>query len=290
MTSVVVGAGRSADVEQAGPSAGRETLLRAGGGLFAVIVLAGLLAPLLSPYDPIAQLPRESLLPPGSPGHMLGTDQFGRDIYTRCLYAIRLDLFIGIVGVLLPLILGTALGAIAGYLRGWPELIIMRTLDVVTAFPYLVMLIALVAVLGPSLLNLFVALTASGWTTYARLVRGEMLVVREHEYILAAEGLGLGRRRVLLGHLIPNVISPALVFAMADVVLTILFAASLSFLGLGVQPPTPEWGQMIHEGQSFILGAWWLVTFPGLFIVATGVALSMLGDGIADRIRVGGRT
>jgi len=166
VTSVVVGAGRSADVEQAGPSAGRETLLRAGGGLFAVIVLAGLLAPLLSPYDPIAQLPRESLLPPGSPGHMLGTDQFGRDIYTRCLYAIRLDLFIGIVGVLLPLILGTALGAIAGYLRGWPELIIMRTLDVVTAFPYLVMLIALVAVLGPSLLNLFVALTASGWTSH----------------------------------------------------------------------------------------------------------------------------
>ncbi len=288
MTNLVVGAGPLRAMESAEPSGGREGLLKVGGALFAVIVLAGILAPILSPYDPIAQSSRELLLPPGSPGHILGTDQFGRDIYTRCLYAIRLDLFIGIGGVLLPLILGTALGAIAGYLRGWPELIIMRTLDVVTAFPYLVILIALVAVLGPSLFSIFVALTASGWTTYARLVRGEMLVVREHEYILAAEGLGLGRRRVVLRHLIPNAISPALVFAMADVVLTILFAASLSFLGLGVQPPTPEWGQMIQEGQSFVLGAWWLVTVPGLFIVATGVALSMLGDGLADRLRVGG--
>lgn len=263
----------------------REGLLLGGGGLLLLIVIAGLIAPILTPYDPISQSPRESLLPPGSPGHMLGTDQFGRDIYTRCLYAIRLDLFIGIVGVALPLILGTFLGAVAGYLRGIPELLIMRTLDIVTAFPYLVILIALVAVLGPSLVNLFIALTLSGWTTYARLVRGEMLTVREQEYVRAAEGLGLPAGRILMRHLLPNAISPALVFAMADVVLTILFAASLSFLGLGVQPPTPEWGQMIHEGQSFVLGAWWLVTFPGLFVVVTGVALSLLGDGLADRIR-----
>jgi peptide/nickel transport system permease protein len=276
---------RLALVQRVGRATRRDGLLRAGAVLLLLIVAAGLLAPVLTPYDPVAQSPRETLLPPGSPGHILGTDQFGRDIYTRCLYAIRLDLFIGVVGVALPLILGTILGALAGYLRGWPEILIMRTLDVVTAFPYLVILIALVAVLGPSLVNLFLALTLSGWTTYARLVRGEMLTVREHEYVLAAEGLGLPSGQVLARHLLPNAISPALVFAMADVVLTILFAASLSFLGLGVQPPTAEWGQMIHEGQSFILGAWWLVTFPGLFIVATGVALSMLGDGLADRIR-----
>ncbi len=264
---------------------GKEGLLKIGSLLLILIVAAGVFAPFLTPYDPIALSPHSALLPPGSPWHLLGTDQFGRDIYTRCLYAIRLDLFIGVVGVVLPFLLGTTLGAVAGYFRGWTEVFIMRTLDVVTAFPYFVILIALVAVLGPSLLNLFVALTLSGWTTYARLVRGEMLTVREHEYVLAAQGLGLSHRRVLVHHLLPNAISPAIVFAMADVVLTILFAASLSFLGLGVQPPTPEWGQMIHEGQSFILGAWWLVTIPGLFIVVAGLAFSMLGDGLADRIR-----
>ena len=267
-------------------SAARKPLLIAGCAMLGVIVTMGVLAPVLTPYDPIAQSPNELLLAPGTPGHMLGTDQFGRDIYTRSLYAIRLNLTIGFVGVLLPLGLGVLLGAAAGYLRGWPETIIMRTLDILVAFPSYVFLIALVAVLGPSIINLLIALTIFGWTAYARLVRGELLSVREKEYILAAEGLGFSSRRVVARHVMPNVITPAIVFAMADIVLTILATASLSYLGLGVPAPTPEWGQMIHEGQNYILNAWWLVTIPGLFIVATGVALSLIGDGVAAHLRV----
>lgn len=265
----------------------RSPLLLVGGALLLAIVAMGVFASFLTPYDPTAQSPREILLAPGSAGHVFGTDQFGRDILTRCLYAIRINLLIGFVGVLLPFIIGVTLGAMAGYFRGWPEILIMRTLDVITAFPAYVILIGIVAVLGPSITNIFIALAVSGWTAYARLVRGEMLAIRELEYVLAAAGLGFSDRRVIIRHILPNAISPAVVFAMADIVLTILATASLSYLGLGVQAPTPEWGQMIKEGQIYLLNAWWLVTIPGLFIVLTGIALSLIGDGIADRLRVG---
>jgi peptide/nickel transport system permease protein len=266
---------------------GRNPLLFIGVGLLLAIIGLGIFAPFLTPYDPIAQSSREILLKPGSPGHFFGTDQFGRDVYTRCLYAIRINLVIGFVGVLLPFLIGVTLGAIAGYFRGWAETIVMRMVDVITAFPAYVILIGIVAVIGPSITNLFIALAISGWTAYARLIRGEMLAIRELEYVMAARGLGFGDRRVVIRHILPNAISPAIVFAMADIVLTILATASLSYLGLGVQAPTPEWGQMIKEGQLYLLNAWWLVTIPGLFIVATGISLSLIGDGIAARLRVG---
>jgi len=265
----------------------RDPLLIMGLGLLLVIIGMGVFAPLLTPYDPIAQSPGELLLKPGSPGHYFGTDQFGRDVYTRCLYAIRINLVIGFVGVLLPFLIGVTLGATAGYFRGAAETIIMRTVDVITAFPAYVILIGIVAVIGPSITNLFIALAIAAWTAYARLIRGEMLAIRELEYVMAARGLGLADKHVVIRHILPNAISPAIVFAMADIVLTILATASLSYLGLGVQPPTAEWGQMIKEGQLYLLNAWWLVTFPGLFIVATGVSLSLIGDGIAARLRVG---
>jgi peptide/nickel transport system permease protein len=265
----------------------RDPLLIIGLGLLLLIIGMGVFAPLLTPNDPIAQSPRELLLKPGSPGHYFGTDQFGRDVYTRCLYAIRINLVIGFVGVLLPFLIGVTLGATAGYFRGAAETIIMRTVDVITAFPAYVILIGIVAVIGPSITNLFIALAIAAWTAYARLIRGEMLAIRELEYVMAARGLGLADKRVVIRHILPNAISPAIVFAMADIVLTILATASLSYLGLGVQPPTAEWGQMIKEGQLYLLNAWWLVTFPGLFIVATGVSLSLIGDGIAARLRVG---
>ncbi len=265
----------------------RDPLLIMGLGLLLVIIGMGVFAPLLTPYDPIAQSPGELLLKPGSPGHYFGTDQFGRDVYTRCLYAIRINLVIGFVGVLLPFVIGVTLGATAGYFRGAAETIIMRTVDVITAFPAYVILIGIVAVIGPSITNLFIALAIAAWTAYARLIRGEMLAIRELEYVMAARGLGLADKHVVIRHILPNAISPAIVFAMADIVLTILATASLSYLGLGVQPPTAEWGQMIKEGQLYLLNAWWLVTFPGLFIVATGVSLSLIGDGIAARLRVG---
>lgn len=265
----------------------RDPLLVIGVALLLAIIVMGILAPVFTPYDPTAQSPREILRPPGTPGHFFGTDQFGRDVYTRCLYAIRVNLVIGFLGVLLPFIIGVALGAIAGYFRGWAEIVVMRLVDVITAFPAYVILIGIVAVIGPSITNLFVALSIAGWTAYARLIRGEMLAARELEYVMAARGLGFGSARVVIRHILPNAVSPAIVFAMADIVLTILATASLSYLGLGVQPPTPEWGQMIKEGQLYLLNAWWLVTIPGLFIVLTGIALSLIGDGIAARLRVG---
>ena len=266
----------------------RNRMLVAGLVMTVVILLAGIFAPLITPYDPIAHAPAERLLPPGSPNHFLGTDQYGRDEFTRLIYAIRIDLMIiGFLGVLFPFIIGIVLGSLAGYFGGWIDAIIMRVLDTVTAFPYLILLIAIVAVLGPSIRNLIIALTLSGWTSFARLVRGEILVIREMEFIEAARSLGYTYTRILWRHMLPNVITPALVFSMSDIVLTILFAASLSYLGLGVRPPTPEWGAMINEGQVFLRQSWWLVTLPGFACVITGLALSLIGDGLADLLRPG---
>ena len=250
-----------------------------------VIILIGIFAPLITPYDPLDQTLRSRLLPPGAEGHLLGTDQFGRDVFTRIIYAIRIDLSIGFFGVLFPLIIGVLLGSVAGFFGRGIDSFIMRVLDVFTAFPYLILLIAIVAVLGPSIRNLFIALTLSGWTSFARLIRGEILVTRELEYIEAARSLGYSTNRIIIRHLLPNVMTPVLVFAMADIVLTIIFSASLSYLGLGVRPPTPEWGAMINEGQVFLRDAWWISTFPGFAAVIVGIFLSLIGDGLADYFR-----
>jgi len=250
-----------------------------------VIILIGIFAPLITPYDPLEHSLRSRLLPPGAEGHLLGTDQFGRDVFTRIIYAIRIDLAIGFFGVLFPLIIGVLLGSVAGFFGRGIDSFIMRVLDVFTAFPYLILLIAIVAVLGPSIRNLFIALTLSGWTAFARLIRGEILVTRELEYIEAARSLGYSTNRIIIRHLLPNVMTPLLVFAMADIVLTIIFSASLSYLGLGVRPPTPEWGAMINEGQVFLRDAWWISTFPGFAAVIVGIFLSLIGDGLADYLR-----
>lgn len=255
-----------------------------GTSLLALILAAALLAPFVAPYDPIEQNLRNALQPPSSE-HWMGTDNFGRDIFSRVLYATRVDLQIGVLCVLFPLIIGTLLGAFAGYWGGIVDTLIMRTVDVFTAFPFLVLVIGIIAILGPGLLSMYIALTLAGWTAYARIVRGEILVARKSEYVLAAQALGYDRLRIMLRHILPNVITPAILFSMADIVLVILSTTALSFLGLGVQPPTSEWGIMIAEGRSFIMTAWWLVTMPGLAIVLVAFALSLFGDGVADMLR-----
>jgi peptide/nickel transport system permease protein len=216
--------------------------------------------------------------------HPMGTDQLGRDILARVLYAGRLDYTVGIVTTYIPLLLGVALGAVAGYLGGWVDTVTMRVVDVVTAFPFMVLVLAVIAVFGPGLKGVYVGLIVVGWSLYARVTRGEMLVLREREFMLAAETLGYSRRRIMFKHAIPNVIRPSLVFSMLDIVLNILLLASLSYLGLGVQPPTAEWGQMIAEGQTFLFSAWWISTLPGLVVVLVGVGFSLIGDGLADRL------
>jgi peptide/nickel transport system permease protein len=255
-----------------------------GALLLGGILALSLLAPVISPYDPIAPDYSAALLPP-SRAHPFGTDNFGRDVFTRTIYAARTDLQLGFFSVVFAWSLGNALGMAAGFFSGRVDGLIMRLVDTVVAFPFLVLQIGIVAMLGPGVKNMYIGLTLVGWTAYARLMRGEILVVRNLEYMAAAKALGFRTRRQLLRHALPNVVTPTITFAMSDMVLCILSATALSYLGLGVQPPRPEWGQMITEGKTYLAQQWWMVTFPGLAIVLTGLGLSLLGDGIADRLR-----
>ena len=237
-----------------------------------------------SPHDPIHQNLRNGLQGP-SREHLLGTDQFGRDTLTRILYGMRIDLQIGIIATAYTMAMGVAVGAISGYFGGWIDALFMRFLDMLIAFPNLVLSIAVIAMLGQGIINMYIAIGVVGWIAYARLLRGEVLVAKETEYALAARTIGAKNGRIIWRHLMPNVITPCIVFAMSDVILNILFVASLGFLGLGVQPPSPELGTMIADGRKLILTHPNLTTFPGLAVVLIGIAFSVLGDGLADYLR-----
>jgi peptide/nickel transport system permease protein len=263
---------------------GRRGALIVGGLMLVAILVASFAASWITPYDPIVQNLRNTLKPP-SWQHPFGTDNFGRDVLSRVLHAARLDIRIGFFCVLFPWIVGSILGSIAGYVGGIVDTVVMRAVDTFTAFPFLIMAIGVIAVLGPGVTSMYIALTLSGWSIYARIVRAEVLVARRGDYVLAARALGYSDMRILLRHILPNVITPTVIFAMTSFVLVILSTVTLSFLGLGVPPPTPTWGSMIAEGKSFIFSAWWMVTLPGLAIVVVGLALSLVGDGVADLLR-----
>ena len=256
-------------------------------GLAVVVGLAtvAVFAPFFAPYDPIAQgdLTREAFLPP-SPEHWLGTDQFGRDLLSRIVYGARISLTIGFVAVALAIVLGSLLGAIAGYLGGAVDTVIMRFTDMVMAFPRLVLLIMIIALFQPSLTLIILVLGLTQWPGTARLVRGEVLSLREQEYVEAARALGFGRARIILRHLLPNVLAPVIVAATLGIGNTIVLEAGLSFLGLGVQPPTPSWGTLVADGRQNLIGAWWVATFPGLAIVVTVLAFNLVGDGLRDAL------
>ncbi len=255
----------------------------AGSGLIAFAVLLALVGPLLAPYDPnevdlLARLESPSL------AHPFGTDTFGRDIATRVLYALRLDFQVVLIITYVPLVLGMVVGAYAGYQGRWADAFAMRVVDGVIAFPFLVLMIAIVAIVGAGLEGVYIGVLAVGWALYARLTRGEMLVLREQDFMLAGRALGYSTTRLIFRHAMPNLLRSNLVFSAADLVLNLMLLASLSYLGLGVQPPTAELGAMVAEGQSVLRQAWWVATIPGLVIVALGVAFSMIGDGLADRL------
>jgi peptide/nickel transport system permease protein len=256
--------------------------LAAGLVLLGLIVLAAVCAPLLTSWDPIQQDLTRALLPPGN-GHLLGTDQLGRDVFARLLHGARVDLRVGALAVLFPFLIGTTLGLLAGWFGGWFDLVLMRVVDMVVAFPFFVLVIALVFALGSGTSSIYIAITLVGWVAYARIVRGEVLVAKEQEYALAARASGLPTWRILLRHLLPNVMLQAFVFAMSDVVLCILAIVTLGYLGLGVPPPTPDWGSMIQEGQAFILTKWYLAAVPGLAVVVTGLSLALIADGFVQR-------
>lgn len=259
-----------------------------GLALLVLIAAACLGAPLLTSYDPVAQDILNQGAAPFSAGHLLGTDApYGRDLLSRLLYGGRVDLLIGFGGTGVTIVVGTTVGLLSGYFGGKLDAVLMRIVDVFFAFPFFVLVLAIVAALGAGLLNLFIAIWAVGWVSYARIIRGETLVAKQQEYVLAARALGFGNLRIMLRHVLPNVFSAALIFAMADAVGNILLGAALGYLGLGVPEPSPEWGTMIADGQNYMVTAWWVPTLPGLAIVAVGVSLSLLGDGLADVLRPG---
>jgi peptide/nickel transport system permease protein len=239
----------------------------------------------IAPYDPDAHDLRSFLQPP-SLAHPFGTDNYGRDVFSRVIHGARVDLQMGIMGVVWPFLLGTLLGSLAGYFGGVADTGIMRLVDITLAFPFLVLMIAIIAVLGPGLTSFYIAMALVGWVSYARLVRAQILVLKSSEFILAARNLGYGPLRIIFRHLLPNALVPSLVFSMSDVVLVILAGSSISYLGLGVQPPTAEWGVMIAEGQNFMTTAWWITAFPGLAIVFLALGFSLLADGLGERLGI----
>ena len=254
--------------------------LKVGSAILAIVTCSALLAPWLTPYDPYLQDYGRILQAP-SLAHPFGTDQLGRDVFARVLYGARIDLQVGVITTYVPMIYGVALGALAGYRGGWLDVVTMRVIDLAIAFPFLVLIILILSVLGPGLQNVYIAVLLVGWTMYARLARAEMLVERNKPYILAARVLGYSEARIVFRHALPNILASSLVFSMVDFVLNILLVSGLSFLGLGAQPPSPEWGAIIAEGRDYILQAWWISTLPGLVIVVTGVGLALAGDGLA---------
>ena len=264
---------------------GHPPVLYAGMSITAIWLVLALGADFIAPFDPNAQDIANVLHPPGLT-HWFGTDNFGRDVLSRVIHGTRIDLQMGLIGVLLPFILGTVIGALSGYFGRFVDIVLMRILDIVLSFPWLVLLIAIITVLRPGLSSFFIAITLVGWVSYARLVRAQTLVLKNSEFVQAAVNLGYGHMRILFRHILPNALVPSIVFSMSDVVLVILAGSAISYLGLGVQPPTAEWGVMIAEGQNFMMTAWWISAFPGISIVFLAFGFSLLADGLGEKLGV----
>ena len=255
-----------------------------GTTLIGLIALAAILAPLISPYPPDQQnLFR--ILGGISSKHLLGTDELGRDELSRLIYAARTDLKVGVLAVIFPFCFGTFIGTIAGYYGGLVDALVMRVVDVVIAFPFYVLVIGLVFIVGTGIHGIYIAFAVADWVVYARAIRSTTLVVRELDYVAAARAGGLSDIRILTRHVLPNTITQAIVYSMSDIVLVIVAVVTLGYLGLGVQPPTADWGAMISAGQGFLTTNWMLATLPGIAVVVTGLGLSLIGDGLADVLR-----
>jgi peptide/nickel transport system permease protein len=255
-----------------------------GVSILGTIVLLALLAPVVGMHDPTSQDLLHTLQGP-SWSHLLGTDDLGRDVWSRLLYGARTDLRVAFLAVLFPFVIGTLVGLVSGYYGGWIDTVMNWLVNIVVAFPFYVLIIALVFALGSGTRNIYIAITIVGWVSYARIIRGEILVQKRLDYVLAARAAGLSDARIIGRHLLPNVITQAIVFSMSDIVLSILAIVTLGYLGLGVQPPTADWGRMIADGQTFLTTHWELSTLPGIAVVITALGLSLLADGLADLLR-----
>ena len=249
-----------------------------GAGILALLMLTAMFAPFIAPYDPLEQKIIEGLTPP-SHAHWFGQDQLGRDIFSRVIYGSRISIWVGVATVSLSLAIGMAVGAISGYYGGFVDELFMRIVDILMAFPGILLAIAMVAILGPGLNHVILALCIIGWVGYARLVRGQVLYLRELDYVTAAQAIGATPARIIAFHLLPNLIAPLIVEATFGMAGAILAEASLSFLGLGAQPPTPSWGAILNDGRDYLLFAPHHTTFPGLVMMVVILGLNFLGDG-----------
>lgn len=263
----------------------RSRTLAIGTGLAVLLVLVALLAPVIAPYSPTAQDLTAGLLPP-SPAHWLGTDELGRDVLSRILHAARTDLRIAVTAAVAPFVIGVVVGLLSGYFGGAVDWSLSRLVDTVIAFPFYIIVIALVFALGAGEFGIVVAFALVGWTGYARVIRALAASMRDVGWVRAARGGGLSHARVILRHLLPNALPQAIVLLMTEIVLIMVAIVTLGYLGLGVRPPTPDWGAMLAEAQPFITTNWWLGVGPGLAVVLTGVALSLVADGLGDAWRV----
>jgi peptide/nickel transport system permease protein len=252
-----------------------------GGLIVAVLVVTALTAPLMAPQGPNIQSLDQSLLAP-SWHHWLGTDQYGRDVLSRMIYGARISLAVGVVAVSLYVLIGVTIGALAGYYGGWVDLVLMRFVDIMLCIPTLFLILMVIAFVGPSIFNVMVVIGVTSWMGVARLVRGEILSLKERDFVTAARVIGMKDARIIFTQLLPNALGPVLVVATLGVGSTILTESALSFLGLGVQPPTASWGNMLTEGKEHLTDAWWLVTFPGLAIFFTVLGYNLLGEGLRD--------
>ncbi|MBI1962283.1 MAG: ABC transporter permease [Candidatus Rokubacteria bacterium] len=278
-----------AEAARAGPARRRRGpwLAAAGGAFVAALVLAAAAAPWLAPRDPIrqslrARLAAPALAAPDGPARLLGTDHLGRDVLSRMLYGARVSLVVGFAAVLLGGVVGAALGLLAGFRGGFADTVIMTLADAQLAFPFILLAIGIIAVLGPSFPTLIVVIGLSGWVGYARVLRAQVLVLRSREFVDAIYALGGSAARIVLRHILPNVTSSIVVIATLELARAIVLEATLSFLGLGVQPPTPSWGGMIHEGREYLDSAWWISTCPGLALMLTSLVVSRTGDWLRD--------
>jgi peptide/nickel transport system permease protein len=278
-------------------SSGQATLRRlfrlrwglAAGGILLLIIATSALAPWIAPHDPLAVNIRHRLAPPawmegGAPQHLLGTDPVGRDLLSRMIYGGRVSLVIGVAAVILSSTIGVLLGLGAGYVGGGTDWTIMTIVNVMLTFPFVLLALAVIAVLGPSLVNMIFVLGVAGWPIYARVVRAETMAIREREFVVAGRALGMSHVRIVFRQILPNLVSAIVVIATLQVAQVIILESFLSFLGLGVQPPTPAWGNMLGEGRVYMLNSWWIATFPGLAIFVTTLAINLMGNALRDWI------
>lgn len=256
----------------------------AGFVVLVLVIASAVFAPWLTPHEPARISPRNALKPPNLEGNLLGTDHFGRDQLTRVLYGGRVSLRVGLVAVAIAASFGMLLGALAGFFRGWIDEAISRFIDIMLAFPGILLALGVITVLGPGLSNVMIALGISGIPGFARLTRGLVLATRNLDYVVAAHALGSSSLRQIGRHILPNVWAPISVYATLEIAIFILASAALNYLGLGAEPPTPEWGLMLSESRDYIRRAWWLATFPGIAIMTTVVAINLLGDGLRDSL------